>query len=157
MAKNLFVEKAVAVARASGADLAEFAANNEWQGVACGPVGQHRDSDAMVRSNFRIILKDMQKRLPEGTVEVAYFRHWAVGWIEEIFFNPIPEALAIAQEWQDRLSDYPIADDDDFSNLEWDDNHPEGDKYCYSEESDCGCDRPNVNNPSEGDGDADAE
>jgi hypothetical protein len=147
MSKNPFVEKAEAVARASGADLHLFATENRWIGVGCGPVGQHRDSDPLDRSNFRIILKDMKARLPEGTVEVAYFRHWAVGWVEEIFFNPSPEALAIAQEWQDRLSDYPIADEDDFMNLEWQDNHPEGDRYCYSEERDCGCDRPNVNDP----------
>ena len=144
---NPFVTQAKNIARASGADLHEFAANNGWIGVACGPVGHHRDSDLLDKSNFQVILKDMTARLPEGSVEVAYFGHYAVGWVEEIFFNPIPEALALAQEWRERLTNHPIANEDHFYNLEWEENHPEDDKYCYSEDRTCGCDRPYVNDP----------
>ncbi len=140
-------EKAQAVARETGWDLDEFATERGWSGVGMGPVGQHRDSDPLDKSNYIVVLKNLKERFGES-VDDTRFRHWAVGWVEEVVFdNGNAEVVAAVDEWRANLDDYPIADEEHHSQMEWDDNHPDGDRWCYSEDSTCGCDRPNVNDP----------
>jgi hypothetical protein len=92
--------------------------------------GVHRDSDALERSNWKVITEDMQERFPDDfTTESA--SHWAVGWVEtgrvkvlkdpalgivEGNFTPAFEAV---MEWKDNLDSYPVADEADYSALEW--------------------------------------
>ena len=45
-------------------------------------LGQHRDSDALTRSNFTCGLKALGGE--SETVEVVRESHWAVGWVEWI-------------------------------------------------------------------------
>lgn len=103
-------------------------------------MSQHRDSDALERSNYRVILTDLEReagRLPdppettEGRPDnlpaawVYDWRagHWAVGWIEHMCIRAdAPDVLLIAAaEWLAALADYPVADGADLSALEWSD------------------------------------
>lgn len=97
---------------------------------------QHRDSSALERSNYRRILEDVGKKAVElgqregllgdpveGETQWVYtFRagHWAVGWVEYIILKQVcPDDLVIyVGEIRARLADYPVYDEDDFSNLE---------------------------------------
>jgi hypothetical protein len=106
-----------------------------WQlpvGWAIGPVGQHRDSDVLDVSNFAVALVAMGG---EGDdVEVVRFRHWACGWVEEIAFRMGGEAAEIAHLLSVALEDYPALSDEDFSEREWEADHPDdGSERCYSE------------------------
>lgn len=75
---------------------------------------QNRDSDALTRSNFRSGLKALGGE--SETVLVERHSHWAVGWVEFIFiFEGAHKLLAIAQDICDRLENYPVVDEDDYS------------------------------------------
>ena len=135
--------KAEAVARETGWNLEKYAASNDppWSGVDIGPVGRHRDSEALDNSNFEVIYEDLKTRFPDS-VDVVHFGHWAVGWVEEIAYDPgNADLVAAIEEWREKLDNYPVADEEHYSQLEWDENHPEHDSLCYSDDSDCGCGR----------------
>lgn len=83
--------------------------------VACG---QHRDSDSLTRSNFTCILKALGGE--SETVIVIRERHWAVGWVEWIGIHEgDSKALQIADDITERLDDYPVVNEDHWSNLEY--------------------------------------
>ena len=86
-----------------------------WEGFYVF-LSQTRDSDALTRSNFECALK-----LVGGGVAVSHERHWACGWIETIL---IPEenydALLKADKIMQKLEDYPVVDEDHYSQLEYD-------------------------------------
>lgn len=76
-------DAALAVARETGWNLEEYANDREWVGIGLGPVGQHRDSGPLDRSNFHVVMADLTARFGDA-VDTVSFGHWAVGWIEEI-------------------------------------------------------------------------
>lgn len=120
---------AQAVARETGWNPDADAAEREWTAVGMGPVGQHRDSDALARSNFEVIYADLSERFGES-VDIAQFGHWAFGWVEEIIFDVGNDACEQAvADWRDKLDQYPVANEDHWSNLEWE----ELDDYLTSE------------------------
>jgi hypothetical protein len=97
------------------------------------PVAQHRDSDALDRSNYRRILEDMIKLNNDLVEFVADFRSgdWAFGWREEIIvrvlYDPdedvtpdnITGAFAKVMEIAVYLSEqYPVYDESDYSEVE---------------------------------------
>lgn len=130
--------KAEAVASATGWNLDTEAAEREWGGIGLGPVGQHRDSEALDLSNFAVVLADLEEQFPEH-VAVARFGHFGFGWVEEIIwdshFGPVADAV---EAWESALADYPVASDEHYSETEWAENHPsEGE--CYSDDDDCPC------------------
>jgi hypothetical protein len=54
------------------------------------------------------------------TVEVHRFGHWGPGWFEIIIVDPSDsERVEIATDIENRLEDYPILDETDFSEREW--------------------------------------
>jgi hypothetical protein len=85
-------------------------------------LGQHRDSGSIDRSNYAVILADLEtldrEHGGERTVFDTRASHWAVGWVETILVHEsnIP-ALERADEWCERLADYPLADEDHHSEL----------------------------------------
>jgi hypothetical protein len=87
------------------------------------PFAQTRDSDALARSNWAVISKDLTDRFGDD-VEVISCSHWACGWIEHLTVRVIDEhglpteAFLAVCEWKDTLNDYPVANDDHFSELE---------------------------------------
>lgn len=88
-----------------------------WPDYYSAGVGQSRDSDALERSNFRVMLKALGGE--SDTVRVVREGHWAVGWVEWIAIHADDaQALEIADGLAEGLEDYPVLDDDDFSELE---------------------------------------
>lgn len=82
----------------------------------------HRDADILNISNYEVILEDLQ-RVNKDHVEVAECGHWGVGWIKHITVKMIHDGriTAVAKRvmwWKDRLEDYPVADEDDYSERE---------------------------------------
>jgi hypothetical protein len=81
-------------------------------------LSQHRDSDALERSNWDVITADMLARFPDDAA-IERQNHWAVGWTETLLVRPGSPALAAAEGWTAKLADYPVADEEAFSELEW--------------------------------------
>ena len=80
-------------------------------------LGQHRESDALSRSNFECGLDALGGE--SETVIVVRERHWAVGWIEWIAIHESDDgALELAEEMMCGLSDYPVLNEEHFSELE---------------------------------------
>lgn len=81
-------------------------------------VGRSRDSDPLEESNFATALKQLGGE--SETVQVMRVGHWACGWIEEIMVHPSDTvAVAKAQEIKDSLEEYPVLDEQDFSEREY--------------------------------------
>lgn len=81
-------------------------------------LGQHRDSDALTRSNFECGLARLGGE--SETVRVIRERHWAVGWIEWIgVHKSAADKLDAAETMLKQIDAYPVLDEDDFSELEW--------------------------------------
>jgi len=85
---------------------------------------QHRDSDIMEESNYAVIKSDLEERFPED-VSDERFNHWAVGWVDYLLVKMLDEQGQVTPagiatlEWVDKLDDYPLADEDDYSEREW--------------------------------------
>jgi hypothetical protein len=79
--------------------------------------GQSRDSDSLERSNFACMLEALGGE--SETVLVVRESHWAVGWVEWIAIHQDNEtALQIADGVQAKLADYPVINEDHWSELE---------------------------------------
>ena len=101
-------------------------------------IGQHRDSEALDRSNYRRILEDMRAEFPDDIGELAS-SHWAVGWMEQMTIRVLTRELAddaeitaadVTPAFRKILGitlglaeDYPVYDESDFSALESEENH----------------------------------
>jgi hypothetical protein len=121
------------------------ARNVDRRGWMSGGFGQHRDSDALERSNF----ETARRIYTDAGVQTAAdaFNHWAVGWVEELVVPITTASVRILEELRARIDSYPVLDDEDFSEREWQENHP-GDGHCYSEDytegDPCPCGLPHV-------------
>ena len=92
-------------------------------------LGQSRDSDPLERSNYRVALAALRKvEDPNGTgdeedsatVQEEHANHWACGWVETIMIHESDTAaLQTADEMAARLLAYPVLDEEDWSNLEY--------------------------------------
>lgn len=88
-----------------------------WPDYYSSGVGQSRDSDCLEESNFATMLRDLGGE--SETVLVIRESHWAVGWVEWIAIHATDDrALQIADRNVDRLQDYPVLDELDFSEHE---------------------------------------
>jgi hypothetical protein len=89
-----------------------------WPAYYSAGVGQSRDSDALERSNFACMLRVIGGE--SDTVTVVRESHWAVGWVEWIAIHQDDEkALRLADGIKAQLEDYPVIDEDHWSELEW--------------------------------------
>jgi hypothetical protein len=80
--------------------------------------GQSRDSDLLERCNFDAALEALGGETKRDVI-VTRAGHWACGWVEEILVHKSAIAkLRIADELMSRYLDYPILDDDSFSELQ---------------------------------------
>lgn len=92
-----------------------------WPNHYSAGVGQSRDSDCLEQSNFAAMLALLGGE--SDVVTVVRESHWAVGWVEWIAIEAdgTPEsdkALQIADEAKERLTDYPVLDENDLSERE---------------------------------------
>lgn len=88
------------------------------------PVTTNRDADCLQRSNWEVVTRDLQGFGVDAgednpSVEIHRFGHWACGWFEICLVRPGSPAEVKAGGWEDCLSDYPVASDSHFSDLEW--------------------------------------
>jgi hypothetical protein len=84
------------------------------------PVIQTRDSGALERSNFAVFLNLIGGE--SETIEIHKFGHWGPGWFEIILISPEnKEAVKAGNEISEKVQDYPILDEDDFSEREFED------------------------------------
>jgi hypothetical protein len=98
----------------------------DWLIVPCS---RNRDSECLDESNFHSALEMLGG---EGDdVQLHRFGHWASGWFELILVRPNTAAAKEAEEIETSLAQYPVLNDDDFSereqvaaNLTW--------RQCYS-------------------------
>jgi hypothetical protein len=80
------------------------------------PCGRNRDSECFDESNFAVAVKMLGG---EGeNVQIHRFGHWACGWYELIVVRPDTDQAKIAHGIEESLENYPLLDDDDFSERE---------------------------------------
>lgn len=88
-------------------------------GALVAVVSKTRDSNTMEESNFDVALGMLGGE--SETVSIERFGHWACGWIETIFVDPKDmTALSVAYCIKKGLEEYPLLDDSDFSEREYD-------------------------------------
>lgn len=87
----------------------------DWLVLSCS---RNRDSDCLEESNFAVALERLGGE--SETVEVHRFGHWANGWFELILVAPNSDALKEAEAIEAVLEDYPILDEGELSQREYD-------------------------------------
>lgn len=81
-------------------------------------LGQNRDSDSLTRSNFICALEALGGE--SETVIVVREGHWACGWVEWIAIHESDTAaLEQADSIACALEDYPVVNEEHWSELEW--------------------------------------
>jgi len=81
---------------------------------------QCRDSKRLERSNFECIEKALDPEGEKETVLNIRTGHWAFGWFEWIMVHESDiETLKIAEEIVCALADYPVVNEEHYSELEW--------------------------------------
>lgn len=127
-------------------DFGYWGGNDEmFETWTLGPVIRTRDSSLLEQSNADALEKSLADAVEAGKFsdedfEITGANHWAVGWVDHLSFRAAEgdewitsprsggsvyrerEATAIFHwitEWFDALSDYPVADEEDFSRREW--------------------------------------
>ena len=77
-----------------------------------------RDSDALIRSNFDCILRDLGGE--SETVIIQRSSHFLCGWVDLILIDEDDQAaIDKGDEILEALENYPAYDDDHFSQLEY--------------------------------------
>lgn len=96
-----------------GLDLPE---HQEW---LVSPIGHNRDSDECAESNWAYQATQLEEIDPEGEDHmVGDFGHWACGWFEVVLVRPGSPAHDLVRNLAERLDNYPLLDEDDFSERE---------------------------------------
>lgn len=85
----------------------------EWYVLPCR---RNRDSGCLEESNFHTAVERLGG--DGADVEVHRFGHWACGWYEIIVVRPNSAAHYQACAIDEALENYPILDEDDFSERE---------------------------------------
>ena len=96
-----------------------------------GPIVKTRDSDILERANYKALKRALREEGFEDEEDFVWFdaNHWAVGWVRHLSFRVLDadgEPSAIARwlkGWFDALSDYPVADETLYSEMEWEQFH----------------------------------
>lgn len=93
-----------------------------------GPILRTRDSDLLAESNADALEKHLEEDYPELGDDwyVTSCDHWGPGWVDHLSFRVLePDGVTptkiydVLKDWYDRLADYPIADESDFSRREY--------------------------------------
>lgn len=82
------------------------------------PFGTHRDANLLEESNWETISEDLCARFPDS-FEVVHTSHWLVGWYDHLAVRLSDHAAVDACiAWAEKLENYPVADEDDWSQRE---------------------------------------
>lgn len=113
----------IQIAKGSTWDLDRYAESHQWSGVGF-VFSKHRDSDVLDLSNWETVIEAMQM-YPKQDWDIAHLTHWAVGWVEHIVYNLSNERITnYTVGMRERLANYPVLDEMQYSQMEWDENHP---------------------------------
>ena len=79
-------------------------------------ISTNRDDDLLGESNWHVA-----QQMLDGLDgwEIHSFGHWACGWVETILVDPKSDAYKVALEISNSLESYPILDECDFSQREY--------------------------------------
>lgn len=108
--------------------LPECYAGAKWNGWLVF-LGRNRDSDLLTEHNFDTALEALEgprkafdsspDAMDDQSVQVVREGHWACGWIEWIAIHPSNKAAVdLANELAHDLDQYPVLDEDGFSEKE---------------------------------------
>lgn len=105
-------------------DFAYFGDNDEMF-VTWGFFGPsiHRDSDNIDKSNYEVVLEELEKRFPND-YEIIHSSHWAVGWASQIAIRVLDKNDEPTEVYEymldvfNSLQEYPILDEWDHSEKE---------------------------------------
>lgn len=98
--------------------------DDDRQSWLVAPVSQTRDSECLSRSNFTEAEKAFEEIDADShDHETHRFGHWGPGWFEIILVRPTSPCHALALELAESLADYPVLDEEAFSELEYDEAH----------------------------------
>lgn len=96
----------------------------------------NRDSDTLTQSNAAQIAEALAPFMEGDNLDVIAedHNHWACGWIAgyaiRVYRNGEPTPAALAwEEIQDRLDDYPVLDEEDWSRRESDEQYEAWDNW----------------------------
>ena len=92
---------------------------SDYSNWVCG-VSTNRDAEALTRANYKAACNMIPEK--DGMVEYRSCSHWACGWFEQIMVRIHPsnvEALNCLAEILKGLEDYPVIDDQAFSDEEF--------------------------------------
>lgn len=100
----------------------------QWDGYYVG-LSRSRDSDLLAQSNFDALLErlggesiDDESETP--AVVVARASHWACGWVETILIHETAaDAVEVLRTAMQDLEDYPVLDEGDFSEREFEEQN----------------------------------
>ena len=86
----------------------------------------HRDSGLRALSNAAAIEKELSRFLDDDDPDVLeeHHRHWAYGWVDGYAIRvyrdgKITEAFKVYHELTERLAEYPVLDEQDYSRREY--------------------------------------
>lgn len=84
-------------------------------------MGRHRDSEILDNSNFESATELLGGESEDNGVIIARAGHWAVGWVETLMIHKDAphELLDKAEELLAALERYPVVDEDDYSEREY--------------------------------------
>jgi hypothetical protein len=92
----------------------------------CIVYGHHRDSGLLAQSNAAAIAEALEPFMDGDDPDVVpeHHHHWAVGWIDghsiRVFRDgQITDAFRAYHELAQRLADYPVIDEEDYSRREY--------------------------------------
>lgn len=104
-----------------------------WPAYYSSGFGQSRESDALERSNFECVVAALKAISPESedVWQIVRESHWAVGWVEWIAIHQdATEHLRVADKIREHYENYPVVNEEHFSQVETDDAN-ETWKNCY--------------------------
>jgi hypothetical protein len=81
-------------------------------------LSRNRDSELLTESNWHTVLKTLGGE--SDSVQVIRHGHWACGWIEYLMIDSNDkEKIELAESIEKALEGYPVWDEEDFSNREY--------------------------------------
>ena len=106
----------------------EHPASKDPKHWSLGPMIVTRDSGLLDQSNRDALISHLRKDHPvlRKDWRITSCGHWAVGWVEHLSFRVLNEdgsptaIFRVLKSWFAALSNYPVADDNDYSRRQHD-------------------------------------
>jgi len=113
-------------------DFGYFGGNEDmFETWTLGPVIRTRDSGLLEQSNAAMLEEAIEEASDVGAFshddwEITGCNHWACGWVDHLSFRAVESdghtptnVFRWVTRWFDALSDYPVANEEDYSRREW--------------------------------------